>query len=333
MAVSGRTLPVLPSISVTAPLSLPARSSSVVAPQSFRLGWVELSRRSLQRADIQLAPLVQALACIAVCRYRRSRAGQHGNRRARETLTSRSSYVTGPGWTDELARVFDPREVGPEWQPDLGYRGRPQLRLLLDGEDLVHSYAKALYEHTGQWTGPLSMGIEQALMYGAWRGGVPPDPNPNRSPEDPQLQPPEIMTFVAMPADLIEAVTPGNVCDGYPEQLRKELGKCQFGDEGYFVNAWLADLHEQDRLITWNRPARLPGGAPRPNALLTQKYYKPGKAMAFRALKASPIMLSQVMGSGNTLKVGDEVEALKPGRIVQDKWLPSSWERAEVVGL
>lgn len=75
-------------------------------------------------------------------------------------LVRRRANVTGPGWTDELARIFDPRAEGPRWQPEFGYSGRPRLRVLLDAEDLCHSYAKAKYLETGKWTGPLSEGIE-----------------------------------------------------------------------------------------------------------------------------------------------------------------------------
>jgi len=244
--------------------------------------------------------------------------------------TCRRVAVTGPGWTDELARIFDPREEGPEWQRNLGYRGRPRLRLLLDGEDLVHSYAQALHQHTGKWTGPLSAGLELAFAYGAWGGGAP-ELGPNHNPEDPVMVPPEILTFVAMPSDLIEAILPGTVCDGYPEDLRQKLGRCLYGDEGYFINTWIRELQDEDRLITWNRPARLPGGKPRPNALLTQKYYKSGSIVGFRSLGSTPIVLSQVMGAGKALKVGEKVEALKNGRLVQGKWMPSQWMKAEVL--
>jgi len=244
----------------------------------------------------------------------------------------RRSAVTGPGWTDELARIFDPREAGPEWQKDFGYRGRPRIRLLIDGEDLVHSYAQALYMHTGRWTGPLSDGLEKALMYGAWAGGAP-EPNPMRDPKDPQMEPPEIMTFVAMPADLIEAVTPGNVTDGYPEEARKQIGRCLFGEDGYFVNEWIRQLQDENRLVTWMRSARLPGGAARPNALLVQKYYQPERPVGFRLLRSKPILLAQVMGAGLTLKVGEKVEALKSGRLIKGKWLPSIWKSARVLAV
>lgn len=47
---------------------------------------------------------------------------------------------------------------------------------------------------------------EKALDYGAWGGGEPEDPNPGRKPNEPDMTPPEILTFVGMPADLIEAL-------------------------------------------------------------------------------------------------------------------------------
>eukprot|EP00435_Cladocopium_sp_Y103_P051783 s749_g16.t1 len=58
-----------------------------------------------------------------------------GRRQTRTTRTARRANVTGPGWTDELARIFDPRPEGPGWQPEFGYSGRPRLRLLVDAED------------------------------------------------------------------------------------------------------------------------------------------------------------------------------------------------------
>ncbi|CAL1173558.1 unnamed protein product [Cladocopium goreaui] len=130
--------------------------------------------------------------------------------------TARRANITGPGWTDELARIFDPRPEGPGWQPEFGYSGRPRLRLLIDAEDICHSYAKAKYLQTGKWTGPLSEGIEKVLDYGAWGGGEPED----RAPDEPDMTPPEILTFVGMPADMIEAVKPGDLVDGYPEAWR-----------------------------------------------------------------------------------------------------------------
>lgn len=268
------------------------------------------------------------------------RAGSLDQRRRRRCCSSvasvvaRRAYVTGPGWTDELARIFDPRPTGPEWQGNLGYRGRKTIRLLLDGEDLVHAYAQAAYLQTGKWTGPLSAGVEDAMLYGAWRGGLPEEvTHPEQDPDTPQMQPPEILTFVAMPADLIEAVNPQSMCDGYPEEERKRIGRALFSGEGFFVNDFLSSLQEDNRLITWGRPTRLPGGAPRPHALLVQKHYQPGTPQPFQRLRTPPVILSQVMGAGLTLKIGDEVEAIKSGRLVDDKWLPSKWERAKVLAV
>jgi len=230
-----------------------------------------------------------------------------------------------------VARIFDSRKDGPEWPGNLGYRGRPSLRILLDGEDIAHSYAKARYEQTGKWTGPLSQGIEEAFMFGGWSGGQPEDPNPNRTSEDLNFQSPELLVFVAMPADLIEAINPAHLCDGYPEKVRKEQNYVQLHEDGYFVNTYLTDLQEQSRLITWSRPGRLRGGYDRPNALITQKYYQQGAVHGIpRSLKQSPIMLTQCMGTGFTVKIGDEVEALKPGKLVFNGWMPSRWEEAEV---
>jgi len=260
-------------------------------------------------------------------------AAAAARRRRRASGVARNYYVTGPGWTDELARVMDPREEGPKWQRSLGYRGRPRLRLLLDGEDLVHSYAKARFEQTGEFTGPLSAGIEEAFLYGAWAGGAPEMEEEVEDPEAPSQLPPEILAFVAMPADLIEGVKPSAVCDGFPEDARKELGRTALSEEGYFVNEMIRSLQDDERLITWARPSRLPGGKPRPNALLTQKYYTPGKPIPFRTLRTAPIMLNQVMGSGWTLKVGEKVEALKNGRLVEGQWLPSKWMPAQVVAV
>jgi len=39
------------------------------------------------------------------------------------------------------------------------------------------------------------------------------------------------------------------------------------------------------------------------------------------------------MGAGTTLRVGDRVEALKSGRLVQGKWVPSQWTPAEVLAV
>jgi len=262
-----------------------------------------------------------------------------GSRRVRASrraaAVARRAGVTGPGWTDELARVFDPREEGPRWHRDLGYRGRPRLRVLLDAEDLVHSYAKALYELTGKWTGPLSEGITKAVNYGAWAGGDPEDiDSQDRKVDDPIFTPPEILTFVAIPADLIEAVEAGCLCDGYPEDRRKEVENVVLNEDGLYINEFLRSLQDDNRLLTWNRPSRLPGGAARPNTLMVQKYYQSGKPIGFRNLRARPIVLSQAMGAGSTLKVGESVEALKPGYFTDnDLWSPSKWEKAEVLAV
>ena len=210
---------------------------------------VDVSHVSHVSRPVSLAGLVAAVG-LAVHRRPRQR---------RECLVLRRANVTGPGWTDELARIFDPREEGPEWHKEFGYSGRPRLRLLLDAEDLCHSYAKAKYLQTGKWTGPLSEGVEKALDYGAWGGGEP-EPDPNRAPDEPDMTPPEILTFVGMPADMIEAVKPGDLVDGYPEQLREDLGNVVLGEDGYFINGFLQSLQEDNRLLTWSRPTRLPGG-------------------------------------------------------------------------
>ena len=77
--------------------------------------------------------------------------------------------------------------------------------------------------------------------------------------------------------------------DGYPEPVRQELQNVVLSEDGYFINGFLQrrgvfraletfklrSLQEDNRLLTWTRPARLPGGKPRPNALLTQKQYEP----------------------------------------------------------
>lgn len=201
----------------------------------------------------------------------------------------------------------------------------------------MHSYAQALHELTGKWTGPLSKGIEKALLYGAWAGGAP-EPDPDRDPEDPVLEPPEIQTYVGIPADLVEAVTVGNVVDGHPEELRQQLNRCRQDAEGeYYINAFIRDLQDQDRLITWSRPARLPGGAPRPNALLKQKYYMMGKPLLFHSLWRQPVCLSQAMGSGEALqqiRAGTDVEALKPGKLLEnDAWQPSAWAPAKITAV
>ena len=47
---------------------------------------------------------------------------------------------------------------------------------------------EAEFERTGKWTGPLSTGIEKALLYGAWRGGEP-EEVPKGNPGDPDMAP------------------------------------------------------------------------------------------------------------------------------------------------
>ena len=211
------------------------------------------------------ASLAGLVAVVGLAVHRRPR-------QRRECRVLRRANVTGPGWTDELARIFDPREEGPEWHKEFGYSGRPRLRLLLDAEDLCHSYAKAKYLQTGKWTGPLSEGVEKALDYGAWGGGEP-EPDPNRAPDEPDMTPPEILTFVGMPADMIEAVKPGDLVDGYPEQLRQDLGNVVLSEDGHFINGFLQSLQEDNRLLTWSRPTRLPGGG------VSQRFLKrPSKA-------------------------------------------------------
>eukprot|EP00435_Cladocopium_sp_Y103_P053569 s749_g17.t1 len=99
-------------------------------------------------------------------------------------------------------------------------------------QDICHSYAKAKYLQTGKWTGPLSEGIEKVLDYGAWGGGEPEE----RAPEEPDMTPPEILTFVGMPADMIEAVKPGDLVDGYPETLRQDLGNVVLSEEIFLAS-------------------------------------------------------------------------------------------------
>lgn len=269
----------------------------------------------------------QALALVAAGRLASQRRCRRKGRTALRVM------VTGPGWTDEVARIMDPSEEGPRWQEDAGYRGRKRLRLVLDGEDLVHSYAKAAFERSGKFTGPLSMGIEKALSYGAWQGGAPPDPNPDRGPLDKSFATPEILTYVAVPADLVEAINPSVLVDGYPKDLREQVGRVMTGPhmEGYSINEWLRSLQDEGRLITWHRPARSRRGAPLPNTLVRQKYYKQGEVEDFKFLHFAPQVLKQVMGKRAELQVGETVEALKAGVVQRRIWLPSKWEKAKVV--
>lgn len=249
----------------------------------------------------------------------------------RRSKTRRAGYVTGPGWTDEIARIFDPNAEGPQWEPELGYRGRKRIRLLLDGEDLAHSYAKAEYERTGKWTGPLSAGIEKALLWGAWRGGDPEEVPV--VPGSPTMTPPEILTFVAMPADMIESISSACLVDGYPEETRQDLGNVIINQEGLFVNEFLRSLQDDRRLITWVRPARKQHGGFRDSVLMTQKYFNEGTVEEFRGLHRMPILLAQVMGAGGTIKVGDDVESLRSKRMASGRYLPSKWEKAKVLAI
>lgn len=230
--------------------------------------------------------------------------------------------MMGPGWTDEIAHLVHPLPEGPNWQEKRpGYRGRPMIRLLLDGEELVHSYAKAAFERTGEWTGPLSAGLEKALTFGGWLGGAPDDP-----------EAPEIMTFVGMPSDLIESTNPNTLIDGYPEDLRERTGRVLTGEEmeGFHVNEWIRSLQDQDRLITWTRPSTI-RGEPRPNNLMKQKRYKDGEQIMQYNLRDSHVLLSQVMGAGMALQVGEMVEALKQTQLTNGQWLPAKWISATVV--
>lgn len=299
-------------------------SPSVLTP-TFRLRSKEKSESAEGAPRSRPAAVLTAiLAC-----------GLHYGKRVKRRNVQCQANVTGPGWTDELARIFDPREEGPSWQPDFGYSGRSRLRLLLDAEDISHSFAQARYEQTGRWTGPLSEGIVKALEYGAWGGGEPEEVNPHRQPHEPDMTPPEILTFVGMPADMIEAVKPGNVVDGYPEQVREEIGHVVLSEDGFFINGLLQSLQEDNRLLTWKRPNRLRDGTPRPSPLIVQKNYKPGgrASVGFKNLAARPVLLVQTMGAENLLKVGDVVEALKPGRFFKETWIPSMWKRASVAAV
>lgn len=262
--------------------------------------------------------------------------GAEWRRRRRRTphATARRIYVTGPGWTDEIARIFDPRPDGPDFHPAKGYRGRRPLRILLDGQDLCHSYAQACHDQFGQWTGPLSTGIQKAFEYGAWNGVLPSQEFPQVGPLDPRMDPPAIEAIVAMPADMIEHPDPVYVVDGYPEDFREALGRCLVEPEdGWYVNEWIRELQDEDRLITWRRPARLPGYKQRPSAAFLQKYYKMGEPVPIVRFERAPVILSQVLGTGTTLKVGDKVEALKAGRLVTNRWQPSAWREATVLAV
>jgi len=263
-------------------------------------------------------PLASQVFLLAAA-GRRALRGPRGHR-YRATV-ARKAAMMGPGWTDEIAQLVHPLPEGPKWQEKRpGYRGRPLIRLLLDGEDLVHSYAKAALERTGEWTGPVSSGLEKALTFGGWLGGAPDDP-----------EAPEIMTFVGMPTDLVESTNPNTVVDGYPEDMRERAGRVMTGEdmEGYYVNEWIRQLQDQDRLITWTRPSTI-RGRPRPNNLIKQKRYQDGEEIRMHNLRDSHVLLSQVMGAGTTLQVGETVEALKQTQLANGQWLPAKWTPAVV---
>eukprot|EP00933_Yihiella_yeosuensis_P071241 TRINITY_DN79448_c0_g1_i1.p1 TRINITY_DN79448_c0_g1~~TRINITY_DN79448_c0_g1_i1.p1 ORF type:complete len:639 (+),score=87.14 TRINITY_DN79448_c0_g1_i1:136-2052(+) len=287
---------------------------------------------SRQHASAVSPFVLGPVACVAA--WAAARRQRSSCQKQRSSATVAHVAITGPGWTDEVARIFDSRYDGPEWEEQLGYRGRPRLRLLLDGEDIAHSYAKAKYDLTGKWTGPLSEGIIKALLYGAWAGGDPENRDKeDRGPMDPQFTSPEVMTFVGLPADLIEATKPEVLIDGYPEALRKDLGYVELSEDGLFINDFLRSLQDDNRLLTWNRPSRLHGGGIfRPSTLINQKYYRQGSPEVFKDLYTRPVLLSQVMGAGTSLKVGDRIEALRPGSITKRNfWIPSKWEKATVM--
>jgi len=148
------------------------------------------------------------------------------------------------------------------------------------------------------------------------------------------MVPPEILSFVAMPADMIEAVKPQNLCDGYPDAVREQLDRIRLNEEGYFANEFLVSLQRDGRLLTWKRSPFIQGGAPRPNPLIVQKYYKTGKVFpVFKGLHEAPFILGQCMGAGQTLSVDDQVEALKSGQFLNENWVPSEWKRAVVVAV
>lgn len=65
---------------------------------------------------------------------------------------------------------------------------------------------------------------------------------------------------------------------------------------------------------------------------MAQKYYESGKPVIFRTLVARPVLLSQAMGAETGLNIGDEVEALKPGRFFKETWIPSMWKKAKAGG-
>ena len=52
-----------------------------------------------------------------------------------------------------------------------------------------------------------------------------------------------------------------------------------------------------------------------------------GRTLSFRSLSARPVLLSQAMGAETGLKIGDDVEALKPGRFFKNAWIPSALDQ------
>mmetsp|Transcript_12402 Transcript_12402/g.29185 ORF Transcript_12402/g.29185 Transcript_12402/m.29185 type:complete len:570 (+) Transcript_12402:36-1745(+) len=299
-------------------------TSSVLA----RFAAVPVSQQTIAQGRTATAFVAPIGVCFLVAGLTSTRQ-RRLSRRGRCSVLRRSR-TTGPGWVDEVARVLDPREEGPEWAKTVGYRGRKSVRILLDGEDLAHSYSAAMYDLTGKWIGPSSVGIEKALQYGAWAGGVPEDPTPDRGPGDRQLVSPEVMSFVAIPADMVEAISPGHILDGYPLDFCEALGRARQSVQGTWLNTWVSSLQEVDRLLTWKRPARVGPETPRPNTLLNQKYYTPYKPTAFKSLNTAPTVLSQCMGAGRRLRLGQRVEALKPAIQIEGVWQPSKWDTATV---
>eukprot|EP00929_Paragymnodinium_shiwhaense_P085298 TRINITY_DN45711_c0_g1_i1.p1 TRINITY_DN45711_c0_g1~~TRINITY_DN45711_c0_g1_i1.p1 ORF type:complete len:599 (+),score=153.92 TRINITY_DN45711_c0_g1_i1:29-1825(+) len=302
------------------------------------------SKGSASASSSFSAVVAGTVFAVAVHRHLRqgpSRKKRWGVRGSQAKVACKS-YVTGPGWTDEVARIFNPTYEGPEWQPELGYRGRSTIRVMLDGEELVHNYAKAYYEHFGRWTGPQSAGIEKAFEYGAWLGGVP-DEKREGGEEGVNLDSPEVMVFVAMPADLIESSRSYDVCDGYPELFRDTQERClelmldnesrlQGKPVKIWINEWIRMLQDQNRLITWKRQ-RNARGKPLPSALERQKTWQAGQMVKFAGLKKPPPLLSQVVAASVALQVGDKVEALKGGLLVKGNWMPSEWKTARVLAV
>jgi len=254
----------------------------------------------------------------------------------------RQAQVTGPGWTDEVARIFSPDYDGPQWDAKLGYRGRKKLKIMLDAEDICHSYAKAKWLQTGKWTGPLSEGIEKVMNFGAWGGGLPEEMHPPEgASEELDFRTPEIQTFVGMPSNLIEATNPQHLVDGYPDALREELGYIEKVDydehlqRDIYCNEWLRSLQDENRLFTWKPRNPVKRGDPLNrgetvyNTLQKQKNYRGGQ-MQIADFKDMPVLLSHTIGAGMGVKAGDEIEVLKPGKMFEGTWIPSAWVDAEV---